>query len=165
MLQPETVVLERKSKHFADQHEHQDVEENGEGIILRSATLRQIMQGPAQAGGQEHDEQPEADRETGGAEPPLDAVVAARFRRIGENRCGFRGGHHREKVVTILSRSETVATHALRIFRRSQESLRPARAWPLPHSTAAYVRYRRPEIKPMGRRRSRPSERRGRTSR
>src|SRR5258708_39673309 len=40
MLEPETVVLERKSKHFADQHQHQDIEENRERIILRHAPFR-----------------------------------------------------------------------------------------------------------------------------
>ena len=91
MLQAEAVVIERSSQHFADQHQHQDVKENGERVILRSAPLRQIAERSGPARSQKHDEQTEADREIGDAQPPLDAVVAARFRGIGENWCGFRG--------------------------------------------------------------------------
>jgi hypothetical protein len=103
MLEPEAVVLERSSQRFADQHQHQHIEENGERVILRSATLGQIAERPGPSGGQEHGQQPEAEREIGDAQPPLDAVVAARFRRIGENGCNFPGDHHAESVVTILS--------------------------------------------------------------
>src|ERR1039458_6329802 len=96
VLEPETVVVERSSQHFADQRQHQDVEKNGVSVVLRSASLGKIAEGSAPAGGQQHDEQAESGREIGDAQPPLDAVIAARFRRIGENRCGFRRGHYPE---------------------------------------------------------------------
>ena len=83
VLQAETVVLERSPQHFADQHQHQNIEEDGEGVVLRSAALGQIAQRSGPSGGQEHNQQSEAEREIGDAQPPLDAVVAARFWGIG----------------------------------------------------------------------------------
>src|SRR5208283_5412150 len=96
VLDPETAVLQRSSQHFADQEQHHDVKENGERVILRSATFRQIAERSGPAGGQEHNEQPQADREIGDAQPALGAVVAVRFRRIGENWCSFFGVDHSE---------------------------------------------------------------------
>ena len=106
VLEPETIVLERRSQDFTDQHQHQDVEENGEGVILRSASLGQITERSRPTGGQQNDEQAEADHEIRQAQPPLDAVIAARLRRIGEKRCHFAGGHYVEDVVTMVSRYE-----------------------------------------------------------
>ena len=94
MLEAKLVVFERGANRLADKHQHQDVKENSERIILRSAAFRQIAEGPRPSCSQQHNQQTKTNRKISNAQPPLGAVIAARFRRIGDNECVFFESNH-----------------------------------------------------------------------
>src|ERR1700690_2599963 len=104
VLEPKSVELERQSDEFADQHQHHYIKKDREAVVLRTTAIRPVAQSARPACGEQHDQQAEADYKIGNAQPPLDAVVAARLSRIDRfirPRYGFRCAHDPE--VYLLS--------------------------------------------------------------
>ena len=82
MLHPESVIVEPQSDQLADEHKHQDIESDREGVVLVSAVHGEVAQGAVPSGCQQHDEQRQAKDKIGDAKPSPNTVIAARFRRI-----------------------------------------------------------------------------------
>ena len=83
MLKAEAVVVQPQTQNFRQHHEHQDIEEYGQAIVLKGSFVGDISQAAAPSGCQQCDHQDQPQDKVGYAETTPDAVVATRFRRIG----------------------------------------------------------------------------------
>src|SRR5208282_1089953 len=89
MLHLKSVVVQSESKKFADEHEHQDIKKNCQGVMFVGSMHSEIAQGAVPSRCQQHDEQEQAEDKIGDTEPPPNAVITPRFRRISGSRyCG-----------------------------------------------------------------------------
>ena len=105
MLQAESVVVQTRAQKLLDHHQHQDIQENCQGIGLVGNPVSEIAQSAVPVGRQQHDEQSQAESEIGDPQPSSDAVIAPRFRRVRRHVGGV--DHALVIIVPGEARSET----------------------------------------------------------
>src|SRR6202030_3439627 len=86
-LQPEAVVVKPKAQCFADQKQEEQIQEDGQRVVLQSPAQGQIAQPAAPARDQQNHQKSGTNDKIGNPQPAVDPVVTTRLRRVGSRGC------------------------------------------------------------------------------
>ena len=83
VFEAKTVVVQAQPQHFGHNHEHQHVQEQGQAVVLKCGFVGDVAKSAAPSRGQQHNHEGQPEKKVGNAQPPPDAVVTPRLRRVG----------------------------------------------------------------------------------
>ena len=94
MLEAKTVVVQAEPENFAENHERQHIQKQCQAVVLKCGSVGKISEGAAPSRKEQGRHQGQTEKKIGNAQPPPDAVIVPRFRRIGRDGNGSGCRHH-----------------------------------------------------------------------